>query len=344
MKKCEVCGKELAGKQTKHCSITCRNTANARKQKKTGVYRKCAVCEAEFYVHLSDSDRRSAEYCSYKCHGVAMQTYPKNGKATLTRKVQSKSRIIRICQHCGKEFESYKKTQKYCSKSCVNEASKVARICVPCDNCGEELMLTYSRFDASERHFCSNECYAASKTKPLKEKQGYELYKCGVCGKEFYGRIYDVALNGNRFCGRDCFAKWKSKTASVSYSRGRGGKREDLDGLYVRSSWEANYARYLNWLKGNGEILKWEYEPETFEFHVIKKGTRYYTPDFKIFNTDGSIEYHEVKGYMDKRSKTKLNRMSKYYPNIDVKIINEQIYRSISNTMKNIIEKWEVIK
>ena len=53
------------------------------------------------------------------------------------------------------------------------------------------------------------------------------------------------------------------------------GKREDLNNLFVRSSWEANYARYLNWLVGLGEIKSWEYEPEEFEFKTIKKGNRF---------------------------------------------------------------------
>ena len=63
--------------------------------------------------------------------------------------------------------------------------------------------------------------------------------------------------------------------------------------------------------KDQGEILKWEYEPETFWFEKIKRGVRTYTPDFKVTEKDGSIIFHEVKGYMDARSKTKLKRMKK---------------------------------
>jgi hypothetical protein len=77
----------------------------------------------------------------------------------------------------------------------------------------------------------------------------------------------------------------------------KGGFREDL-GLYVRSAWEANWARYLTWLVSLGEIRKWEYEPETFEF-PIRKGSRFYTPDFRVVNRDETVEYHEVKGYLD---------------------------------------------
>ena len=87
-----------------------------------------------------------------------------------------------------------------------------------------------------------------------------------------------------------------------------GGKREDL-GFYVRSGWEANYARYLKWLVSIRHIARWEYEPETFEFPV-KRGSRFYTPDFKITNLDGTIEFHEVKGWMDQASRTRIDGCS----------------------------------
>ncbi len=123
--------------------------------------------------------------------------------------------------------------------------------------------------------------------------------------------------------------------------RGRGGRREDLDGLYVRSSWEANYARYLNWLVEVGELLAWEYEPDTFAFVGIKRGTRFYTPDFKVFNKDGSVEYHEVKGYMDQPSRTKLKRMVKYYPDITVVLIDKDAYYEIAKQVRCLIPHWE---
>jgi hypothetical protein len=124
-----------------------------------------------------------------------------------------------------------------------------------------------------------------------------------------------------------------------AYSRSRGGTRKDL-GFYVRSSWEANYARYLNWLQKNGEILRWEYEPDEFEF-PIKRGTRFYIPDFKVFETSGAIVYHEVKGWMDAKSKTKLDRMSRHHPNVKVIVIDKAAYGSIARTLGKTIENWE---
>jgi len=120
-----------------------------------------------------------------------------------------------------------------------------------------------------------------------------------------------------------------------------GGKRADLGNMYFRSSWEANYARYLNFLKKNGSIVNWEYEPDTFEFENIKRGTRFYTPDFKIWLINGYVEYHEIKGYMDTKSKTRHKRMSKYFPDVKIEMIDKDRYSILQKQLKNIIPNWE---
>jgi len=102
----------------------------------------------------------------------------------------------------------------------------------------------------------------------------------------------------------------------------------DINGttMYFRSKWEANYALFLDFLIDHKEIVKWEFEPDTFVFEKIQFGTRSYTPDFKVFNNNGTISYHEVKGYMDSKSKTKLKRMKRYYPKIEVILIDSGEY------------------
>lgn len=84
---------------------------------------------------------------------------------------------------------------------------------------------------------------------------------------------------------------------------------------YYRSKMEASYARQLELMKKSGLIQEWYHEPETFWFLEIKRGVRSYKPDFKVINLDGSHYWVEVKGYMDAKSKTKIKRFNKYYPN-----------------------------
>lgn len=131
----------------------------------------------------------------------------------------------------------------------------------------------------------------------------------------------------------------KNTWPQTKHRRGIGGYRGDLN-MYFRSTWEANYARYLNLLKKLKIINDWKFEVDTFEFPV-KRGSRFYTPDFKIFNDDNSIEYHEVKGYMDQRSSTKLKRMKKYYPNIPIILIDKEYYSRIGRKYSSLIENWE---
>lgn len=118
------------------------------------------------------------------------------------------------------------------------------------------------------------------------------------------------------------------------------GYRDDLGPIYFRSRWEANYARYLKWLQERGEIEAWEYEPETFWFEAIKRGVRSYKPDFKIYEK-GKSYFVEVKGWMDKKSATKLKRMKKYHPNVTVILFGERDYKSLSQKLGKIIPNWE---
>ena len=143
-----------------------------------------------------------------------------------------------------------------------------------------------------------------------------------------------------------CKARWMSGTQLTAggvnrNSSHRGGKRDDLGGMYFRSSWEANWARYLNWRKERGEIAGWQYEPDTFAFEGIKRGSRFYTPDFKVFAPDGTFEYDEVKGWMDPASATKLRRMAKYHPSIRVHIVDSPRYRAVAKVMAKVIPGWE---
>ena len=98
---------------------------------------------------------------------------------------------------------------------------------------------------------------------------------------------------------------------------------------YLKSSWELKYAQFLDKELSNGKMKRWEYEPDTFWFEKIKRGVRSYTPDFKVEHLNGKVEYHEVKGYLDSKSKTKLNRMRIYYPDIEMKLIDRAVMKNL---------------
>jgi hypothetical protein len=152
-----------------------------------------------------------------------------------------------------------------------------------------------------------------------------------VNSPEFRQRLSDLALIN--------IAAGKLKGG---YTRSAGGKRTDLGGRYFRSAWEANYARYLEWRKARGDLAAWEFEAKTFVFEAIRRGTRAYTPDFMLTFPDGRVEWHEVKGWMDPKSKTRLDRMAKFFPTETVRIIGEDWFRMAKRTgLSAMIPGWE---
>ena len=126
--------------------------------------------------------------------------------------------------------------------------------------------------------------------------------------------------------------RWKASWREI------GGKR-----AFFRSRWEANYGRYLEWLRLKGEIRSWEHEPETFWFEGIQRGTVSYLPDFRVTTNSGVVEYHEVKGWMDQKSRTKIMRFRLYYPQFRLVVIEAKSYKEIAKWGR-IIPGWEAEK
>ena len=110
---------------------------------------------------------------------------------------------------------------------------------------------------------------------------------------------------------------------------------------YYRSRWEANYACYLQWLKERGDIADWKHEPETFWFEAVRRGVRSYKPDFRVWENNGFSCLHEVKGWMDSRSRTTLSRMKKYYPAEKIILIDGPQYRAIRLKAMHLVPGWE---
>ena len=132
------------------------------------------------------------------------------------------------------------------------------------------------------------------------------------------------------------------RPAHKNYTRAAGGKREDLGDIYFRSSWEANYARYLNLLMKIGVVEEWEFEPTTFWFDGVRRGVVSYRPDFRVkYKGDVTPEYVEVKGWETAKDRTKWRRMKKYHPEIKLVIVGAKEYYAIRNKWSGSISTWE---
>src|SRR3990167_102802 len=222
-----------------------------------------------------------------------------------------------------------------------------------CIVCNELLQI------GTKRQTCGNECY--SKILSIKSKEFYPNSLIGL--KKFWEiNSHPRGMLGKKHSEEACKKMGKSRMGKkvpkeqiirmmkTRYANGwrpptvnrswKAGKSEDLGDIYFRSAWERNYARYLNYLIQKNELQKWEFEKDVFWFEGIKRGVVSYKPDFKVFKMNGEIEYHEVKGWMDKKSQTKLKRMKNYYPKIKVILIDAPVYKSIAKYGKVFSQYW----
>ena len=282
----------------------------------------CPVCGKQFKLSPIFVQRNTTNCCSVACRGV------------LYAKQLAVNRVQFTCEQCGKEFfvpQSHaKRANRFCSKECLDLFNYKKSHSI-CPTCGIE----FQRWNTKQK-YCSLVC------RPGRSQEGGKVeHECLTCGKIFtVGRSVHAKGQGV-YCSRKCFAIDKVKTMNgIDYIRGRGGKREDLGDRYFRSMWEANYARYLNWLIAQGIIQAWDYECHTFVFHGVTRGQIAYTPDFKVIENDGTYSWHEIKGWMDAKSKAKLKRMEKFYPDEKIIVIGEDEYRSIAK-WAGLIGNWE---
>lgn len=276
----------------------------------------CRVCGFRFYADARRVRLGRGKFCSNSCYGKAKQS------ETTT--------AMRSCRHCGASITSPKDAvQKVCD-SCVSilkdrAASRPSKRKKLCKHCGALIR--------SCRIFCNAACYRAFGAVNSRAKGLKPTAVCKACSKPFYASPGHKAAGWGNYCSMKC------KPLPL-HGGAKGGTRKDL-GIYVRSSWEANYARYLKWLLANDQIKAWEFEPITFYFEQIKRGTRSYCPDFRVTENSGKQVFHEVKGYLDPKSKTKLARMKKFYPDETVILIQQRQMQEIKAKLSKLIPHWE---
>lgn len=219
-------------------------------------------------------------------------------------------RVNTLCEICSKTFQGLPQTahhsQRFCSKTCLKKWRKIMWILKP-----------HPRGMLGKNHTDKARVQMSKKRKGLKHSR-----------KSIILRMKTLKAKG-KFAPERHNVTWK------------GGRSEDLGDRWFRSRWERNYARYLNFLVKQREIEKWEYEAETFWFEKIRRGTVSYLPDFKVTKKDGTIEYHEVKGWMDDRSKTKLKRMKKYYPEVKIVLVDGDSMKALNKHGSLFSEHWE---
>ena len=126
------------------------------------------------------------------------------------------------CEHCGRPFQSKKKTDRFCSKDCYIEhcketgclkgKSKVKKVEVVCAYCGKHELIAPSR--AKRYVCCSKDCLAKYNAKRYSKK--VELV-CPICGDKYYRKNSKVLYGRYKTCSKpECIKTWKSSITSGS--------------------------------------------------------------------------------------------------------------------------------
>lgn len=74
--------------------------------------------------------------------------------------------------------------------------------------------------------------------------------------------------------------------------------------------WEAQWSAELSARMTAGDVLFWSFEPFSLR---IASGCRY-TPDFLVMRADGTMECHEVKGFMREAARVRLRVAADLHP------------------------------
>lgn len=253
---------------------------------------KCSNCGNIF------TGEPNRKYCSRQCASIVNHA----------KRSQIVARTI-ICKTCGKEFQSIKSSKrKFCSLSCSSKYHNQGRkgfrdVVLTCSYCGDTFTKLKCEYDKHnnkglDRHFCSKKC----------------------AGKSFIGEERNNTTKS--------LLKWRKTSSAKTIKYRAGWYRNDLD-CYFRSSWEANYARIMNYLG-----ISWQYEPETFPMCIDGQETSY-LPDFFIPEEN---KYVEVKGYWrNDLSKKKYENFSKCH---NIELVDPPIYNDLKKRYSDLV-LWE---
>ncbi len=206
-----------------------------------------------------------------------------------------------------------KKMQHYC-RTC-----KINKICYTnwkygkgrCESCSKKGKLhnnwkggiTSKKYYCKEKD-CNNEIGLCSGL--------YGSGLCRSCGSK--GKIFSKNhLKNMRLVN---LGKHSGKKNPMFGKIGHHGKSGKYKNIWMRSSWELNFARFLTLSN-----IRWQYESKTFD---LKNTT--YTPDFYLPKFDLHIE---IKGFWRTDAKKKFRKFRRLYKNIRIEVLNKNKLKEI---------------
>lgn len=90
--------------------------------------------------------------------------------------------------------------------------------------------------------------------------------------------------------------------------RGKARVAPKRDGSMNRL--EAQYADTLEVQRQMGLLVRFDFEPEKLRL----ANRTFYTPDFRVIRSDGTVEFHEVKGFWEDDARVKIKVAAEQHP------------------------------
>jgi DNA polymerase III alpha subunit len=233
------------------------------------------------------------------------------------------------------------------------------RVCVDCGAPLKSMVLAVLRCKACSARITSNPSKPQARRKIALANQGKRPWNYGIDHassdyKKWHAAIvqaYDKYRGKSleEIVGSAVAAKRKAEasarfkgTGNPMYGRSQQGRtaysvagvRADL-GHYVRSAWEADFARVLNYL-GVG----YEYEPQRFSLQREDGTTMTYAPDFYV---PSEKCWYEIKGWMDNRSAEKIRLFQEQYPQEPLVVIDKTRFAELQMQYRDLVQ-WECPK
>ena len=269
----------------------------------------CRICGIEAQVARSSHETCGRKECSY-----ALRSQRKAETLVKTEGVQKN------CETCFEVFVDVtrRQTSRNCPTCVKSNMVKLRR------ERGSYIQNEAQRLKKSESMKRRYESGWDPNTPEHREKLSRSMKERWASGemerktKETCSRKYKC----NHHTQRESYIESIKKMSFAKF-----GFRVDLSTTF-RSSWEANFARYLTYIG-----KKWKYEPSRFS---LKSGLQY-VPDFWVEDDE---RFYEVKGLWTGRAKEKVEDFIKEY-NFDVTLIQRDEYERISVEFAEKIPNWE---
>lgn len=307
---CQQCGKtrwlpqwkmfrRCDGHVRQFCSVQC--VGKSFRNQVTAV---CSVCKQSFQFQPS----RSKSYCSRKCAAIDLKEVRAAGvRAAIKRR--SKKEQARINAKVSQTKKARLRTDVEYKQRLIESGKGLTKFRTV-DSYRKAVLTKQARY--TKRRW--SELIKAGLPEVRKDPWNKGL------SKKTDSRIAAAA------------AKLIGHQPAKGAGSGKGGYRKDL-GIYVRSTWEADFARLLTLLE-----LDWRYEPRVFKLRNRHgKVIDSYRPDFYI---PALRLWVEVSGYVSEKKQRRLALFALQYPKKSLLHITVEVYLGLRKMFGHCF-KWE---